>query len=559
MKSTYAIDFSALTSADLQRGADAGVFLHHRAAGRRRVAVLFPGHGSQYPDMGASLFAGGGPSRELLAEADQITGACGGFAISEQFLTAVGGPEVPARLKAPAAMQCGIFVVSMAIHGELVRRGLRPDVYAGHSLGELGALTAAGVLTFADGLRAVHARAMAVSTLSGTAAGAMVSVVVPDDDARHAVHRLLLRAQVRGPLVEAIETSPGQLVLSGSAEAVTDFVGNATRAGLSCTRLRASHAFHSPVLDRCARDLTANLGGLTWGEPLVPVLSSILMDYYTVDDLPHLPEILGRQLVTPFSFREVVRRLDDDGVGIFVESGPGSVLSGIVKANGVRALAVPADRRGVRDATALADAVVAADAVATADASADPAASNEDTRRRHAAITAVITRHTGYPTAVIVPDRRLGADLGIVPVARAEIRAELLRDLVGADGWPLDGGQPRDVTITDLLGLRGDLSWNRQTPASVPASMPAREATGPVPAATGPVPAPEVALTLDQESVVTLVRGVFAARTGYPVELIEPDLDLEADLGVDSVKQAEVLGVLAAEHGMSLEIGRAHV
>ncbi|MFZ2750002.1 MAG: acyltransferase domain-containing protein, partial [Propioniciclava sp.] len=287
--------------------------------------VLFPGHGSQYLDQLADLRGSDRCVAATFDEADEAYHARYGRPLSACIYTDLGA--TPATLAEPTAMQCAIFTASVAQYRRLTRFAEPPTIVIGHSLGEYAAYVAGGVLSFADGLAGVMARAETVIDVPADQRGTMLAVRVRTDAERRTYRRLLLLATTAGDLGEAIANSTSQRVVSGSQAAIAAFAEAASHAHLPVTRLRVTHAYHSPLLRSCVAPLRARLSQLTFRAPALTIVSSITAEVLEGSDSADLPALLAAQLVQPFDFGALISRAATLGVSDFVEAGPSAVLT----------------------------------------------------------------------------------------------------------------------------------------------------------------------------------------------------------------------------------------
>ncbi len=290
------------------------------------LGLLFPGQGSQQVGMGCDLSTRFPLARETFAEADDVLG----FGLSR---LAWEGPFE--TLTATENAQPALYVHSMAVHRVLAGRLGRVRVAAGHSLGELSAWGAAGVYSFADGLRAVRRRGELMARADRESPGSMAAILglgVP------AIHELCRDARDRGmTLVAANLNAKGQVVVSGETAAIEWVDGPARKKGARrVVQLPVSAAFHSPLMEPAAGEFRQYLGGITFRPPDFPVVSNVTAE--TVADPASIRELLVRQLVSPVRWTECIQRMCALGVDRFAEIGSGKVLTGLNKRNarGVR-------------------------------------------------------------------------------------------------------------------------------------------------------------------------------------------------------------------------------
>ena len=283
------------------------------------AALVFPGQGSQRSAMGAPWV--GTPSWSLVDEASEVLG---------RDVAALLVEADAEQLRATREAQLSTYVLSMVAFAALP--SLSVAVVAGHSLGDFTALAAAGVLTFAEGLRLVDARGSAMQAAADARPGTMAAVLGLDDDAVDAVC-----ASVDGAW-PANYNAPSHVVVSGTVEGVTAAGGALKAAGARrVLPLPVGGAFHTPLMEPARAGLDAALAGASFGVAAVPVLSGVTAQEY--DDVR---ASLSAQLTAPVRWRTTCEALGGYGVDTVVEVGPGGVLTGLVKRSlpGVRPLSV---------------------------------------------------------------------------------------------------------------------------------------------------------------------------------------------------------------------------
>lgn len=280
-----------------------------------KKAYVFPGQGAQYSGMGKDLYESNPKARALFDKADEILG----FKISEIMF---GGTDE--ELKQTRVTQPAIFLHSVALAVALGEE-FQPDMVAGHSLGELSALTAAGALSFEDGLRLVSARAEAMQKACEVKPSTMAAVIALADEKVEEVC-----AGVDGVVVAANYNCPGQVVISGEVESVQAACVALKEAGAKrALPLNVSGAFHSPMMEPARAELQKAIEATEFHTPRCAV-------YQNVDAQPHTDPVeikqnLIAQLTSPVRWTQSVERMCADGATAFEELGPGQVLQGLIK------------------------------------------------------------------------------------------------------------------------------------------------------------------------------------------------------------------------------------
>jgi [acyl-carrier-protein] S-malonyltransferase len=283
-----------------------------------KTAFIFPGQGSQYPGMGRKLAESYAVARKVFEAAD----AALGFAISKVCF------EGPAEaLQLTANTQPAILTVSVAAAAVLGEKGVQPDFVAGHSLGEYSALVAAGALNLAEAVRLVRKRGQYMQEAVPVGQGAMAAVLGLDGAMLEEVCHEAAQGEVVSP---ANLNSPGQVVIAGSAAAVARAVELAKGRGAKrAIMLNVSAPFHCALMRPAQERLSADLDATRVEDPQAPLVNNVSAQVVTSAAV--IREGLKQQVTSPVRWGESVRRLRQEGVGLFVEVGPGKVLSGLVR------------------------------------------------------------------------------------------------------------------------------------------------------------------------------------------------------------------------------------
>ncbi|MBO8429347.1 MAG: ACP S-malonyltransferase [Bacteroidetes bacterium] len=277
-------------------------------------AYVFPGQGAQFSGMGKDLYDNNLQAKELFEQANGILG----FRITDTMFS--GTAE---ELKQTKVTQPAIFLHSVVLAKTLA--DFRPDMVAGHSLGEFSALVASGALKFEDGLRLVYHRAMAMQKACDLKPSTMAAVLGLEDKVIEDVCN-----NTEGVVVAANYNCKGQVVISGEVEAVNKACATLKEAGARrALVLAVGGAFHSPLMDPARVELAKAIEETEFSRPICPV-------YQNVDARPHtdpaeIKKNLLIQLTAPVRWRQSVENMVADGADEFIELGPGAVLQGLVK------------------------------------------------------------------------------------------------------------------------------------------------------------------------------------------------------------------------------------
>lgn len=278
-------------------------------------AYIFPGQGAQFSGMGLDLYENSPSAQELFEKANDILG----FSITDIMFE--GSAE---DLKETKVTQPAIFLHSVIL-AKTLGESFKPDMVAGHSLGEFSALVAAGALTFEDGLKLVSQRAQAMQKACEIQPSTMAAVLGLDD----AVVEKICE-DTEGVVVAANYNCPGQLVISGEVEAINRACEALKEAGARrALVLPVGGAFHSPMMEPAREELAAAIENTTFSKPGCPIYQNVTATAITDED--EIRANLISQLTAPVRWTQSVQQMIDDGAKHFTEVGPGKVLQGLVR------------------------------------------------------------------------------------------------------------------------------------------------------------------------------------------------------------------------------------
>ncbi|WP_414945269.1 SDR family NAD(P)-dependent oxidoreductase [Amycolatopsis sp. cmx-11-32] len=499
------------------------------------VAFLFPGQGSQRTGMLTDLFVHFPELADVLRLAPDVAATTfPSRAFAEETRAARDEALKDTRVAQPA-----LGLVESAVCRLLADLGVRPDLLAGHSYGELAALSVAGAFDTPTLVALSRARARSIAEVAGSDPGAMAAVKASREE--------LAAALDRSDVVLANHNAPGQTVLSGPTAAIEDAVRALREQGIGAKRIPVACAFHSPLVAGASDVFAVDLDNAEIDEPGLPVWSNRTARPY---EPGKVRAELADQIGSPVRFVDLIEDMYAAGARTFVEAGPGQVLSRLAE-----------DILGDRPHT-----VIACDP-------GGPGLRGFLTALARLALTGVDVRTERLfrgrvrvgplPTPAWTVDgqtvRAPGGEVpahGLVPARRIP-RTTMNQPAPGRDQAVVEFLR----TSRELLAAQRDvmLGYLGTAPlAAAPAPAPVAPVLLPpveAPAVIVPVIAPEPVAETAVTDVLATVIGAISERTGYPAEMIDDDLDLEADLSIDSIKRTEIAGSLLAKLGLS---GRVH-
>ena len=278
-------------------------------------AYIFPGQGAQFVGMGKDLYENSPIAKDLFDKANEILG----FSITDIMFE--GTPE---QLKETKVTQPAIFLHSVIL-SKVLGDDFKPEMVAGHSLGEFSALVTNGVLSFEDGLKLVSKRAQAMQKACEQSESTMAAVLSLADKIVEEVC-----AEIGDEVVPANYNCPGQLVISGGLEAIEKACGILKEKGARrALVLPVSGGFHSPYMEPAREELAKAIEETTFSEPLCPIYQNVTTT--AVTSATEIKKNLIAQLTAPVKWTQSVQQMIADGATSFTEVGPGKVLQGLVK------------------------------------------------------------------------------------------------------------------------------------------------------------------------------------------------------------------------------------
>tara|TARA_B100000780_G_C21111213_1_gene449056 strand:- start:421 stop:1302 length:882 start_codon:yes stop_codon:yes gene_type:complete len=278
-------------------------------------AYVFPGQGAQFTGMGKDIYDSNAVAKSLFDQANDILG----FDITKVMFEGTAD-----ELKETKVTQPAIFLHSVALATAL-GDSFKPDMVAGHSLGEFSALVANKAMSFENGLKLVSQRALAMQKACEAEPSTMAAILGLDDEVVEEVC-----GKIEGVVVPANYNCPGQLVISGSIPAVEKACEALKEAGAKrALVLPVGGAFHSPLMEPARQELEEAIKNTTFNNPICPIYQNVTAS--AISDPVEIQKNLVAQLTAPVKWTQSVKQMIADGASSFVEVGPGKVLQGLVK------------------------------------------------------------------------------------------------------------------------------------------------------------------------------------------------------------------------------------
>jgi acyl transferase domain-containing protein/NAD(P)H-dependent flavin oxidoreductase YrpB (nitropropane dioxygenase family)/acyl carrier protein len=532
------------------------------------VAFLYPGQGSQRPGMLADLFVAFPPLQRRLRQGEAW--------VDRMFPpTPFGKDEQSAQREAltdTRVAQPALGIAGLAVTELLASCGVRPDLVGGHSYGELVALAVAGALPEDELLALSETRGRVMVGAAGDDPGTMAAVAASSD----AVGQVLagIDPQAIAGVVVANDNSPTQVVVSGPTPAMERAVEALDDAGMACRRLSVACAFHSSVVAAAETEFASALAPMDVRPPDIPVYANVTAAPYPPEP-EGIRQLLSRQLASPVRFRQQIEAMYEAGARVFVEAGSGRVLSQLTS----RILddrphtAVACDVAGDDGVTRF---LLALGQLATLGVPVDPSRLFEG--RATTVEATSLPRRPGWTVngqlvrtaaGAVVAGGLLPAQETALPAGSPIVGGERVGDGQVGAGQVRDGPDDRDAAVLSYLQSMRELvqaqrdvflTYLGSQPGGSPVSGSGSAATAspvlfpasePAPVAPEPpaVIAAQPTAAVDADQVMAMLLALVGERTGYPEDMLGPDLDLEADLSIDSIKRLEIIGELADRAG----------
>lgn len=460
----------------------------------RNVALLMPGQGAFYSGVLRQSYDRYPQVREVFQAIDDVAREDLNITVSDRIFQqgSADGRSVPAP--GPEALQLALFGVPVATFQVLQSQGLHPSVILGHSFGEIPAMVSAGAFTVREGAEIVCHRIAALRELDGQG-GYMAAVGANADRVRQ-----ILALVDAGPIAIAGENHDRQTILSGTKESMDIAQQICTVLQVPFVRIDSPYPFHSPIPAGAAQRFAAAMRHIRQQPLQIPVYSPILERYYQDSDV--LTDCLAAHLTRPVMFAEAVRRMYRDGERIFVECGGSRTLGKIVK--------------GILED----DDVI---------------------------IVSCLDPSLGDDVSLMSAIRSLQA-YGVLEGAEEASLADLLLPGAGPEAfyafWEARGPSIISYVRSEYDAYRARESTSTAAQTFTPSAESAATPVTPSPARQ----APSVATgSMSREEIFKSLTALYATALEYPEEVFTEDVELEAELGVDSVKQAELLARVAQE------------
>lgn len=535
-----------------------------------KLGMIFPGQGSQYSNMLRDLANKYAIVRQTFDEADEVMEKIVGKSLSSKIFPDPGDQTAVAQseefLRKTENTQPAMLAADIALYRLLTSWGLRPDAVAGHSLGEYAALVTGGVLSFKDAVAVVSGRGSEMANIRLPDPGKMAAIATTQAQ----VEEIL--KDVKGYVIAANNNSPKQTVIAGESSAVLAACEKFNSQGIEAKLLNVSAAFHSAIVAHAQEPFYKVLKKAEFHLPEVKIYSNVTGEPYPAN-IDEIRNLLVKQIASPVQWQKTIENMYRDGVRVFLEVGPKSALttltSQILEAKGdavyaftnhprtgqisslngaiARLLAIgfsmetdqAPDARIIRDKE-LGELPPHGEETKAQPLKVSLPATQKLQGEIKSRLMSIVAQKTGYPTEMLQTDLDMEADLGIDTVKQGEIIGDLREEyhLPREEGFKLKD-YPTLNHVIDYLSRR--LS---EIPAPSIVELTREKSSRPLGPVQVSTPTPE------PDNVLREIQSIFVAKTGYPAKVLDPTLDLEADLGIDTVKQAELFALVREKYGI---------
>ncbi len=477
-----------------------------------KTTIMFPGHGSQYSNMLFQLRNDYEAIKITLDKADDIY-----FSMAGKSLTSNWTDEL---INEAVVLQPSIYTANMGMYNLLKEERISGDFLIGHSLGEISALVAAGTMSFEDGFRICYQRAKALDKLALQNSGKMVSIMEnPNED----YIRDYLSKNTTSRV--SIVNSPSQFVISATDKEIENLKLICEERQITYHVLPILIPFHSPLLKEAADEYYNQIKDIKFLPNKVPVYSTIVERFYEPEDFngDNMPRILSSQLIMPFNFENCVRELYNSGTRLFIECGPKNILTKLVNKIIDDSDKIVANMNSAKEDEGL--------AIEKFKAKITVNMFNKEGRNHtmNSTLLDIVSMFTGYPTNII--DKYISQSEDSNFTKALAISSETEKEIIKHFNEVFLNDKANDLNSIILNEISADTKF--------------------VPKEEKKVVANNVVI----EDVIAYIKKIISEKTGYPVEILEEKADLEADLGIDSVKQAEIIGKVREYYGYELDEG----
>ena len=476
-----------------------------------KTAIIFPGHGSQYVNMLSDLRGRNKIVDETLAEAENYYKGITGDSFLEHLMTS--DINTVSEIMQPAIIIANEVFFRIAIQEFKVK----PHILLGHSLGEISALLASGVISFKDAIKISYSRAKSLEYLDTSSQGLMLSLKLNNNKDEVLINTYL---ENHNNLELAIVNSKFQKVVSGAKESILRLEKYCQKVDIVAKILPVPYPFHSKLLRPIKHQYEKVIKDIEFNLPKIPVYSTILTRLYEDRDIANLVEILGEQLITPFNFREIIEVLYNTyNVKLYLECGANQIMTNLINEilSDKEHCSINMNSKKENDIVALEKSKLRLDMIKT----------EVNTKK----VTKVINKLTGYPIELIDKIIQSGnsiEDYGLEFALPKQMQEKIVQEFNESTGTgstystfnslileqKSHDGEPNN----DLVEVNTDTTTDEP---------------------------------LSKVEISKVVKSFITDKTGYPEELLEDEADLEADLGIDSVKQSEIMTKVRTEFKLS--------